>query len=129
MGGRIEVLALRSVLLRCLVSFVFVAMMVSAVYAQPPPTLLWSDPVNTRDIAVSKDGQYVASVVPLAQNGQVRFYDRNPEDPKSPLWTWSTGEDLYSIAISADGDSVVAGGSTHVFFWKNARSLTDTDPT
>lgn len=122
MGGRIEVLALRRVLLRCLVSFVFVAMMVSAVYAQPP-SLLFKDTVPVEDIAVSRYGQYAVSV----GANEFRFYDRTHQ-----MWFWQAPglETLYSVAISADGNSVVAGGALHVFFWKNAisRSL-DTAPT
>jgi len=46
------------------------------------------------------------------------------------MWLWSSPENLHSVAVSADGNSVVAGGDVHVFFWKNAvsRSL-DTAPT
>lgn len=122
MGGWIEVLALRRVLFRCLVSFVFVAMMVSAAYAQPPSSL-FKDTVPVGDIAVSRYGQYAASV----GVNEFRFYDRTHQ-----MWFWQAPglETLYSVAISADGDSVVAGGALHVFFWKNAisRSL-DTSQT
>jgi len=113
------VLALRGVLLRCLVSFVFVAMMVSAVYGQPP-SLLFKEPVPVEDIAVSRYGQYAASVGVK----EFSFYDRTHR-----LWSWSSSENLYSVAISADGNSVVAGGASHVFFWKNAISRSDTSTT
>ena len=106
-------LALRRVLLRCLVSFVFVAMMVSAAYGQPPSSL-FKETVPVEDIAVSRYGQYAASV----GVNELSFYDRTHR-----LWSSSTGsENLYSVAISADGNSVVAGGALHVFFWKNAIS-------
>ena len=114
MGGWIEVLALRRVLLRCLVSFVIVTMMASAVYAQPP-SLLFKDTVPVEDIAVSRYGQYAVSV----GANEFRFYDRTHQ-----MWFWQAPglETLYSVAISADGNSVVAGGASHVFFWKNAIS-------
>jgi hypothetical protein len=113
---------------RSLFAITVIAMMISMVHAQPP-TLLWSDPVNTQDIDLSKDGRYVANVIYIPkQSGQVQFYGRSSG---TPIWTWTTEEDLYSVAISADGDSVAAGGGTHVFFWENARSRSTAtaDPT
>jgi hypothetical protein len=87
-------------------------MMVSAAYAQPPSSL-FKEPVPVEDIAVSRYGQYAASV----GVNELSFYDRTHR-----LWSWSSSENLYSVAISADGNSVVAGGASHVFFWKNAIS-------
>jgi hypothetical protein len=87
-------------------------MMVSAAYAQPPSSL-FKEAVPVEEIAVSRYGQYAASV----GVNEFRFYDRTHR-----LWSWSSSENLYSVAISADGDSVVAGGALHVFFWKNAIS-------
>jgi len=118
-------------------------LIVPAAYAQLP-IVVWSHttyPSDTLDIAVSKDGQYVAAVGKLWSDkvgdtvGQIRFYGRASG---TPLWTWTT-EDIFpeefpeefrSVAISADGDSVVAGGMLHVFYWKNARSIRGTqEPT
>jgi len=113
---------------RSLFAITVIAMMISMVHAQPP-TLLWSDPVNTQDIDLSKDGRYVASVILIpGRSGEVRFYGRSSG---TPIWTWLTQESLYSVAISADGDSVAAGGGSHVFFWENARSRSTAtaDPT
>jgi len=101
-------------ILRFAFAFVLGAMIISASYAQPPPTLLWSDSVNTLDIALSENGQYVA----VATFGQVRFYGRSSS---APLWAYSV--QVSSVAISADGNYVVAGGSTNVYFWANAKSL------
>ena len=96
----------------------------------PPATLLWYDPVNTLDIALSKDGQYVAiaaQVLSPSPHGEVRFYSRSSG---TPIWTYSAGEGFLSVAISADGDCVAAGNGSHVCFWKNARSLPGApDPT
>lgn len=112
-------------------AFVLIAMMISAAYAPQivpavpaPATLLWSDPVNTFDIALSGDGQYVAVVMDV----EMRFYGRSSG---TPLWTWDSTEPLGSVAISADGDCVVAGGIPHVFFWKDAKTRTSSasDPT
>ena len=120
-------------IIRFLVALTLIAMMVSTVNAQPP-TLLWSDEVETLDIALSKDGQYVviAAYDPVEVSSQVQFYGRSS---KIPIWTWSpTAGNIHSVAISADGDCVVAGTTRlgpngEVYFWKNARTLTGTpDP-
>jgi WD40 repeat protein len=128
--------------LKLVFAFVLIAMMVSAAYAPSVPyTLLWSDPVNVVDIAVSKDGRYVVvgSDSPI-EGGQVRFYDRTSANPKVPIWSVPNPLDptvhVYSVAISADGDSVAAGvsGSSGgptgygVAYWKNARTLTNPNP-
>jgi hypothetical protein len=106
-------------ILRFALSIVFAAMIISAAYAQPPPTLLWSDPVSTLDIAVSGNGQYVAVIAPTS-GGQVRFYGRSSP---TPLWTDAI-PGVRSVAISADGNHVAVGGSGFVYFWANAKSLT-----
>jgi hypothetical protein len=112
-------------------ALVLIAMMITAAYgvvvvpAVPAPaTLLWADPVNTLGIALSGDGQYVAFVT----GGEMRFYGRSSS---TPLWIWTASENLLSVAISADGNCVVAGGNPHVFFWKDAttRTSSTTDPT
>ena len=121
---------------RSLFAITVIAMMISMVHAQPP-TLLWSDPtVETVDIKLSKDGNYV--VVASFQiddgfGGQVRFYSRSSG---TPLWTWEGPQQVFSVAISANGDYVAAGVYAvdqipvgNVLFWKNARTLTGTpDP-
>ncbi len=96
--------------------------MLSSVYAQPP-TVLWSDSIPLDDIAISKDGQYVAAVESFGQKG-VRYYSRDGDG--TPIWTYTLAENTYSVAISADGDCVVVGTSARINFWKNARSLTGT---
>lgn len=101
-------------------AFVLIAMMVSVAYAPVlaavPYTLLWSDPVNVVDIAVSQDGRYVVVASNSPNGGQVRFYDRTSANPKTPIWTTPNPLDPtiqgYSVAISADGDSVAAGYSS-----------------
>ena len=90
----------------------------SAAYAQPPPTLLWKDPVDTLSIALSANGQYVV----VGTFGAVRFYGRGSS---TPLWEYGGQEDEFtSVAISADGSYVAAGGLGQIYFWANAKSLT-----
>jgi WD40 repeat protein len=108
-------------ILRFALSIVFAAMIISAAYAQPPPTLLWSDPVNTLAIALSANGQYVVVGTPE----ELRFYGRSSS---TPLWTHMGQAPFTSVAISADGSYVAAGGLGVVYFWANAKSLTG-DPT
>jgi hypothetical protein len=94
-------------------------MMIPVVYAQPP-TLLWDDAVNTFDIALSKDGNYVV----IASSNELRFYSK---ESATPLWTSTSGSFYFSVAISTDGDCVVAGGGDgYVTFWKDAKSRTST---
>ena len=110
-------------ILRFALSFVFAAMIISAAYAQPPPTLLWSDPVGTFAIALSANGQYVV----VGTFTEVRFYGRSSS---TPLWTHVGQAPFSSVAISADGSYVAAGGFGRVYFWANAKSLTgDPAPT
>jgi hypothetical protein len=111
-----------------LISFLLIAMMITVVHAQPP-TLLWDDSVATSDIALSKDGNYVA----VASGNTVRFYGK---ESGTPLWTSTTPSGTFqSVAISADGDSVVAGtlwslgSSGDIAFWKDAKSRTSSSET
>lgn len=107
-------------ILRLLVSFTLIFFMISTVSAQPQ-TLIWSDPVDTWDIALSKDGQYVASVA-WVSGFEVRFYSKSSG---TPIWTKDLAvSPVLSVAISADGDGVVVGGGGRIYYWKNAKSLT-----
>jgi len=82
-------------ILRLLICFTLIAMMISAVNAQLP-TLLWSDPVDTLDIALSKDGRYVVSAVydSVGDSLQVRFHGRSSG---TPIWTYSAERALTWI--------------------------------
>ena len=111
-----------------LISSLLIVMMITVVHAQPP-TLLWDDTVGTDDIALSKDGNYVA----VASGNEVRFYGK---ESGTPLWTSTiAGSGYMSVAISADGDCVVAGtrsfggGNGYVAFWKDAKSRTSSSET
>jgi WD40 repeat protein len=102
---------------RLIFAFALIALMISAAYAPSvPPTLLWSDPTDVTDVALSANGQYVAA----ATVGEVRFYGRSSS---TPIWTDSIQDALQGVAISADGNSVAASGVGGVYFWANARSL------
>ena len=117
-------------MLKVLVPLALIVMMVSTVYAAPP-TLLWSDAVETSEIDVSKDGNYAVSAVRAGgiNQWQVRFYSRSSG---TPIWISNPPEEtqMISVAISADGDCVVAGSSSFgaVWFFKGARTLTGNPP-
>jgi WD40 repeat protein len=70
---------------------------------------------------LSADGQYVV----VGRLGSVRFYGRGSS---TPLWIHLDETDFTSVAISADGSYVAAGGYVpgegRVFFFANAKSLT-----
>ena len=110
-----------------LISSLLIAMMITVVHAQPP-TLIWDDDVGTNAIALSKDGNYVA----VASGNEVRFYGK---ESGTPLWTSTTPSGTFqSVAISADGDCVVAGtifsgDSGDIAFWKDAKSRTSSSET
>ncbi|MFC1505560.1 WD40 repeat domain-containing protein [Thermoproteota archaeon] len=113
-----------------LISFLLIAMMITVVHAQHP-TLIWDDTVGTNDIALSKDGNYVA----IASGNEVRYYGK---ESGTPLWTKQLGSGPFgviSVAISADGDCVVAGTRSfggdngYVAFWKDAKSRTSSSET
>ena len=113
----------RKLMLKVLVPLALIVLMVSTVYAAPP-TVLWSDPVGTNDVTLSKDGNYVA----VASGNQLRFYGKGSS---TPIWTSTAPSGtVESVAISANGDCVFVGtilpGGGDVAFWNNARSLTGT---
>jgi hypothetical protein len=70
---------------------------------------IWSIPVATNDVAVSKDGNYVAAV---NDSGLYYFQENSP----SPNWWYlsnvSTSEQFLSVAISANGEYVTVGNNS-----------------
>lgn len=107
-----------------MISFLAIAFVQEAYAPTTAYTILWLDWVPIADIAVSGNGQYVASV---EQPGTLRFNDRSSE---TALWNWTaTGETLLSVAISRNGDCVAVGSNQRVYFWVGATSLTGTNPT
>jgi len=111
-----------------MVFFLVVALLPEAYGPTTPYTVLWTDLIRIRNIAVSGNGQYVAAVAGSGFGNKLRFYDRNSG---TPLWEWSTGdlgEQLYSVVVSQDGEYVAAIGYHRVYFWAGASSLTGTNP-
>jgi WD40 repeat protein len=110
---------MRSVSLFAVLALTLLLAASSAAYAQPPP--IWSDPVDTNDIALSADGQYVV----VGTDEGVRFYGRSSP---IPLWIYSGGTTITSVAISADGSYAAAGTLGKIYFWADAKSLTGNPP-
>ncbi len=76
----------------------------------------WNSSMSVYDVAVSRDGKYVAAV-----NGSGLFYFA--ANSSSPRWRESPPTYFISVAISADGDYVAVG--THegrVYYWNDSRS-------
>jgi WD40 repeat protein len=66
----------------------------------------------TRPLAISADGKYIAS----SADDKVYLFDK---DSSTPLWSYTTGGEVHSVAISADGEYIVAGGSKVYLFNKD----------
>lgn len=96
---------------------VFVILLLSMLaFAMLPPTAaegysideLWTNPMQVTDVAVSKDGNYLAAV------NETGLYFFGWDSP-NPIWWYlnSSGDNFLSVAISADGQYVIAGNSTN----------------
>lgn len=69
---------------------------------------IWSLPMTTNDVALSKDGRYVAAV-----NGTGLYYFQ--ENNSAPSWWYfnaTASEQFLSVAISANGEYVIVGNNT-----------------
>jgi hypothetical protein len=88
--------------------------------------LKWVNTMNNNDIKVSKDSNYLTAV------NNTGLYYFNTDSP-DPIW-WYQPQDatLTSVAISNDGDYVVAGdnnGYLHYFNQSTQRTNSQTTPT
>jgi plastocyanin/outer membrane protein assembly factor BamB len=54
-------------------------------------------------VAISADGEYI---VAGTLDGRVYLFDK---DSSTPLWNYTTEEQVHTVAISADGEYIVAG--------------------
>jgi hypothetical protein len=79
--------------------------------------MLWNNSMTVNDVAVSKDGNYLAAV-----NSTGVFYFAS--DNSTPKW-WYSGTTFLSVAISADGEYVVAGdGNGIVYYFNDSQATT-----
>ncbi|MDH5266896.1 MAG: hypothetical protein OEW62_04370 [Candidatus Bathyarchaeota archaeon] len=78
--------------------------------------MLWNSSMMAYDVAVSKDGNYIAAV----NNTGIYYFASTNSTPK---WWHSPSNTFISVAISADGECVVAGdnnGRIHYFNYSTA---------
>jgi hypothetical protein len=86
-------------------------------------TELWNNPMGCVDVAVSKDGRYVAAV---NYTTLCFFSTASPV----PLWWYlnnTDSENFLSVAISATGDYVIVGnntGSGSIYYFGNSTTRT-----
>ncbi len=74
---------------------------------------------SVQTVSISSDGYYIV----MGDDRQVRFFVRTSA---TPLWSYETppGDPIYSVFISADGNTVVAGGDDNqIRVWKRAKEL------
>lgn len=74
--------------------------------------MLWNSSMQVNDVAVSRDGNYIAAV----NSTGIYYFASNDSNPK--WWYLPVQTYFMSVAISADGEYVVAGdniGYTHYF--------------
>jgi hypothetical protein len=80
--------------------------------------MLWNNSMTVNDVAVSKDGNYIAAV-----NNTGLYYFAY--DNSTPKW-WYSGTTFLSVAISADGEYVVAGdNSGYLCYFNDSRTTTN----
>jgi hypothetical protein len=81
--------------------------------------MLWNNSMSVYDVAVSKDGNYIATV-----NDTGIFYFAS--DNSTPKW-WYLWQNTYrSVAISADGEYVVAGDNNgQLSYFNDSRTTTN----
>jgi WD40 repeat protein len=83
--------------------------------------LLWTNPMQVIDQAVSKDGNYIA-----ATNSTGLYYFASND--ANPRWWYLSGPAgagfFLSVAISANGEYVIAGNNTmgSVYYFNNSRA-------
>lgn len=82
--------------------------------------LLWEKSNDAEHAAVSRDGQYVV----FTNETGIYFHVWNSS---KPLW-WYTESGLRDVAISADGDHVIANvyedfSSNYLYYWNNSKEL------
>jgi hypothetical protein len=80
--------------------------------------MLWNNSMSVNDVAVSKDGNYIATV----NDTGVYYFAHDNSTPQ--WWYFSYGASL-SVAISADGEYVVAGGiGGYIYYFGDSRATT-----
>jgi WD40 repeat protein len=80
--------------------------------------MLWNNSMAVNDVAVSKDGNYIATV----NNTGLYYFAANNSSPK---WWENPPTYFISVAISADGEYVVVGTNDgYIYYFNNSRART-----
>jgi len=78
--------------------------------------MLWNNSMSVYDVAVSRDGNYIAAV-----NGSGLYYFA--ANSSSPRWWENPLTYFISVAISADGEYVAVGSHEgYIYYFNNSRS-------
>ncbi len=105
------------------------------IYSDPSTTPLWSYSAGKQyvsGVAISSEGSYITAIcdnqvsnINLPENGKLYLFDNSISNTKSPLWNYSITNSFYSVAISANGSYIVAGGGyseATVYSFNNSNS-------
>lgn len=89
-------------------------------YSNPSTTPLWSYSLGNQfvsSVAISSDGTYITatcddmvSKASLPENGKLYLFNNSISKKKNPLWNYSLSNSFFSVAISANGSYIIAGG-------------------
>jgi len=63
------------------------------------------------EISISSNGNYIAVG---DYNGKVYFFSSTDNNP---IWSYDTGETIYSVSISSDGSYIAAGGNSNTYLF------------
>ncbi|KKL92117.1 hypothetical protein LCGC14_1887900, partial [marine sediment metagenome] len=73
-------------------------------------------------LAMSSDGKYIVTIGGIGKD--IYLFNRSSS---TPLWIYSANNWIYSLAISSDGNYIIAGGDTeaaeNVYFFNTSNSL------
>ncbi len=89
-------------------------------YSNPSTTPLWSYSLGNQfvsAVAISSDGTYITATcddsicnASLPENGKLYLFNNSISKKKNPLWNYSLLNSFSSVAISANGSYIIAGG-------------------
>ena len=88
----------------------------------PAITPLWNHSLGDDQwvtaLAISSDSDYIAATyhtlnAGFAENGTIILFNNSLPKIKYPIWKYSIINSFYSVAISANGSYIVAGGSSY----------------
>jgi len=114
----------------------FISESSALVYSNPSTTPLWSYSTGKQyvsAVAISSEGSYITAIcdnhvsnISLPENGKIYLFDNLFSSQKSPLWNYSITNSFSSVAISANGSYIIAGGG---YFERRAYLFNYSNPT